>query len=69
MRRAVDLDDEPCFVTREIGDVARERDLTAEAETFELLAAKGAPEKFFGRGRISAQSTCDGGEAVGHVAD
>ena len=53
---AVEFDDEPCFETREVGDVSVDRDLATESMAAELAPAQMSPEVLLSVRRLISQS-------------
>jgi hypothetical protein len=60
---AVELDDEPAFVTGEVGDEARNWYLTAKVSSLLLKHTQRVPKLLLGIGNIAAQLTC---KVIGH---
>jgi len=63
---AIEFNDEPATVAGEIGNEARDRNLSAKMPSFLLEHAQFMPQFSFGIGDIAAQATC---KMIGHCPD
>jgi hypothetical protein len=52
---AIDFNDQPRFVTYEVGDIPTDRRLSAEAESADLPGPQHPPDPLFGIGRLPPQ--------------